>query len=594
MKFKRINKYQGGGQYTVPVPVPVPRTNAGLYQITPNQLFKPSMPQPDKSAFALPEEAYDAKGLTSDVNKYFSALKDYEKNVNSLSDLDIITQTDKFLDTMNKGNRITSGALINEMRRNEGMYDKAKGLVLDRKAHSAFVTKNGLVYVRDKDGKKGFVSPFEYSQNRNKYEPLSASTAMIEREKRDAFDNTMLSAAETTYGIEYISERLRDEFQKNLGDSGHQNMADAIEGIAQLNSVGLVTHGYEWKNNKDQVKLASDAAYKYLNEDQLTQLRMKAINDYAKRGIDLTPDQVETAAIKILADHFSRLNQTSSGSTFRVKDLDVMSSGTGSVRRDPIGIREATVTGLAGLPLQNKNLGGKNLNFSARANNLFPPVKPGKSTELDDGTKPTGIDRLADSRWADVLDMNNLRTITGDVPNEVLKDGIVSNTDTKGFVTWAFLDENGTPQLDPNKFENLKKNFKEQLGDDYSDEAFENYLANQRGAKRVVAAEIIVPEYAKGVSDLVEKGYATELSDAKSNSYYQLHRLRAGEEDPSWIGSSENMVVIPVITGVDDLSAIRMLDNNDVTADENFFTAESMQRRTNELLKPRFYGDDYE
>ena len=380
MKFnKNRKKLQGGGYLpgvsgTIQSPTVIEPRN--LYSINPfEQVFqKPDLTQ-YKGLSGTIASKVEAKGLTSDVNQFLSGLSQLQAIESELTDLDILSNSQKFQAYKQIANSFSDPTKQNELRINEDAFNKAQGVVETKKSQSAFTTNGNTVLVYD--GRKlDYVSVEQYASSPQSYRVLTNQEALEFRRDNLPGDNSILTAATRTEGIDSIQEHL-EKRMANLGSNESKTKYEGLRMVASAINNGQITdiNGYEKfsKNNRKAIE-ALDVTWHYLNEDQKTQLKLMAVRQFGAS----TPEEIEKGAKLAMSAVFNKGVSTSYSMAMSTDDEFIKGDSSGSSGRAEMGVAELSLAGLYSRGTTTLMSGNNKLQTVSVAANI-PVVPPSES-----------------------------------------------------------------------------------------------------------------------------------------------------------------------------------------------------------------------
>lgn len=624
MKFILNKKYQfggtmGGGSYTVPISTPVPIQRAVNTNVPIATYVKP-MPTANRDAFAVDEDLFKAAGLTAETSNYLQLLKEAKAEIDSLSDLEIITQTDKFKQAVAKFNKYSSHEYLNALRRNEDILKEAEPFITTNGSAGAIVTTQGKVRVKVKDEKTGkykygFVSLDEYSLNREKYEPITASEQVRLRNDVELFDNTGIEAIKSTYGLPKILSTIQSEFIKDAGESGWKEFGDTIAEFAEAGGAkGIITDSGFYKNNKKALQQAFQSVQNYLDPDMMNQLKIQAVERAAREGKKYnSKESLEAAALLEIEQYINRATKSDGGKGQKYNiSMSDLNGGSGGSRGDTkIGYYELLARGLGGQTKNHKLLDGKYTHdgYAVEYKGTFKDY----SVKINDGESTITKEGLfTDSTLNTFVDPKRAKIIKGNIP--LTQDQINKMVVAEGgqIVTWAEINpltneydlaskevhQQITSQVDAAlKAEkaanpNATTNWEKRKSEIYED------ISKQTKYVPVVVTEVYYNEDDEAFSELNNKLDSKSRSDVSSdisNRYNQIFYNRIGSESDSDLftqGDWQKTVMVAPVTSIIPIRNI--LDNNSHHQDKSESDVATLQESTSIGGEPEdFYGSEY-
>lgn len=521
----RVKKHQmggrvSGGSYSLPSPMEIPRTSVQTPVPEPI-FFRPQKPEVDKSKFTKDIDITKLKGLDSDTKAAINKVQTAQMALQELSDLDILSQTDKFKATISELN--ASVTKINELERNKQQFEDSVDLLKANEGHSAALTIKGMVGVQDiETGKIGYISPYQYADAPDKYRVITGAEAINLREYSSPFDNTLTSALSTTYGLSNISSYINSDFISKLGSVERGNVSDSLQAIQELGMKAIVNGGYKRKDNFDAIQAGKNIAWKYLNEDQKTQLKVKAVQDAASKGLKFSdPKDVEMAAYSLIAEYFNKSidDSLTTETRWKVSQSDLTGS-RGPLAEATIGVWEMALSGVT------NNTTGKvditNLDGSTKLASSAVKL-PGivtKPTKLGDDQTTDKYAPFLQSPLREAMHTDRARTVSGQkIPQKLLGNMIVE--EGQSYVTYAmvqdgkyvFDDETASKIKDAvnnevEKIESVGRTVTPQLR-----ETIENGIANNMKREKVIVTKGYIGDKNTGFEEI--KGNLKEGVDYK-------------------------------------------------------------------------------
>lgn len=596
MKLILKNKYQyggtmGGGTYSVPISTPVARQRAVDVTAAPVHTYVKPLPQANRSGFEINEDLLKAKGLSGETAAYLNQIKQAKSIIDGLNDLDIITQTDKFKQAAGAFRQLTSEAVLNTLRRNEDDYNDAKTKLGEHKGESAVVTYNGNIKVKDlKTGAYKYVTPEDYAKNIESYQPLLGAKALQLRNEKDIFNNDNTLASLSTYGLEYITNRLNSGFQKNIGTSGYKEDKETIESLKEYGGINaIVGEGGFWKNNRKQIDNAIKSAKQLLNKDQWAQLQARAAELAARYGVKLdTPQKLDDGATLILSQNFEGLRVSDGGKTY---DLGVSASalnGSGSSGKTPLGPWEHQMFSY-GTSTPVSFMDGKIQITSA--GDITPKLfDKGHRVGMEDGAPLKHVGLFQDSKLMDAVDLTRIQTAKGDIPvdHRDLQSNMIIHEKSAYFAN-AYATGDGTFTVDPNnsqlkEFRRIQKEIADKAG--LNEQQKTQFLKNEMkrlNIQRVIAFEgevnIDKNRNLRNAFDLLGDEYKEEATGEHKNKLERIYESGTNMSAEYWYGDDDFMKTV-FIAPVSDIGMTRLtLDDTPVNLPGGSESIQSIMNR---------------
>lgn len=307
MYLKR--KYQVGGiAYTpyLPAQAGSPQGSASSGATT------SSSSSPEKISGTIKKEIIDllkANGLPSDVSVLLSTADNFLSRSQSLSLTSLFGGEDE---DYSLTDLIKVQQLVNDVKYNNGIRNEAvKQLAKEAAGSEVAVTADGKLYVYGEDG-LSTITTKEYSENKDKYNPLTNNQLLGLRERNNAlaFQTDILNDLSNTVGMSTIMKEVRDIIKAFGSDSvtGYTTKDDAVKrGMQDL--LSLMTAGpdgfYEFtkKEQLRDVNRAFHYLYNSLSENEKNLLRAKT----AVEGGDPSDiNDISNLLYQALLEHTSR------------------------------------------------------------------------------------------------------------------------------------------------------------------------------------------------------------------------------------------------------------------------------------------------
>lgn len=346
LKYKN-NKLQfggviGGGSYTVPIISDLPETytGAGSLLLDPDNVFIPQKPTVDRNKFKpdLSEFFKDIKGKghTNEVNQIQKMKEKLDAEMNSLSDLDILSGTNKFYKVLQGYNQLTSPGLINQLINSKERTDESFKIANQKKNLSQIHIKEGKVKVL-KDGKLVEIDPINAVKLYRKGEIKIPTNAKLwqERDTNPNLAHNYNLSQELTYGVNI--DEVIDKWRKNFASLGSTENGGRFKQAIDIVSQGIATgntllaqdimRGYKHDDNFAQVRAALEMSKRAMSQEELDSLTSFAIGRILSLGLEPTPENIEEQMLKALINLAETKVDSSDWSESDIGKVDITDMG---------------------------------------------------------------------------------------------------------------------------------------------------------------------------------------------------------------------------------------------------------------------------
>lgn len=276
MYIKR--KYQVGGVvYTPYLPA-----QAGSPRESASSGGTSSSSSPEKVSGTMKKEIIDLlkeNGMPSDVSVLLQNADAFLGKSRNLSNYTIFGGDNE---DYTLSDLIKIRQLVNDVKYNNELRKSAVTQVTKEAAGSEVaVNSRGYLYVISEDGNIKNITPGEYSENRDKYQPLTNDELLYYREQNPglAFNTGILNDLQNTIGMESITKYLRDTIKAFGTDEygGYTTKDDSVnKGLELLTKSG--PDGFYKFQTKDQlrdVERALNYLYNGMSDNAKNLLRAK-------------------------------------------------------------------------------------------------------------------------------------------------------------------------------------------------------------------------------------------------------------------------------------------------------------------------------
>lgn len=276
MYIKR--KYQVGGVvYTPYLPA-----QAGSPQESASSGGTSSSSSPEKISGTVKKEIIDLlkeNGMPSDVQVLLKNADAFLSKSKNLSKYTIFGGNDE---DYTLSDLIKVQQLVNDVKYNNELRKSAAAQVIKEAAGSEVaINSRGYLYVIGEDGNIKNITPKDYAENRDKYQPLTNDELLYYREQNPglAFNTGILNDLQNTIGMESITKYLRDTIKAFGTDEygGYTTKDDSVnKGLDLLTKTG--PDGFYKFKTKDQlrdVERALNYLYNGMSDNAKNLLRAK-------------------------------------------------------------------------------------------------------------------------------------------------------------------------------------------------------------------------------------------------------------------------------------------------------------------------------
>lgn len=322
MKFK-IKKYASGGGFMASIYQPITTNSSGATRADiaaallqgqfgdqPTQQgtsqSKGSTKSSQSTAGQLTEKDLFNKlgsinGLTSDVNAIIQKLQSDLSIRNAMDPLGLVNTNDL-------ANKYLMGLqYINQAKQNKEVYNSAYSTANSKNSlGEAAITQNGQVIVKNSDGDLTSVSVSDYLNNRDKYQLQTNGNLLAERRDNSKyqFNNTLLDVVNNSTSIKEISNTINTLASKISTDAnkiggytdGVSRGLEIVKAASEKYGINTVIHALGDagansqnkvtifdENSRRQAKMAINAIYQMLPENQRTLLKLRS--DGSEKGV---------------------------------------------------------------------------------------------------------------------------------------------------------------------------------------------------------------------------------------------------------------------------------------------------------------------
>lgn len=353
MKFLRFKRqYQsggmiGGGNITVTsknISVFKPRKSGILLEPAPVAQF----PTIDKSKIIPNLDSLFAdlkgKGHTNEVNRLFEIKRNLDSQLQSLSDLDILGNSEKFQAIMNGYLQLSSPAMLNELlvskERTKAAYEDGvkKGIT------GQYAVKEDTIIVKNNKNEIQRI-PLDklYEYQTRGYVPVSIQELNDLRDYEPSLAGQYHIDAFLNWGVN--GEQLRSRIREVFAKVGHTLRSKEGKGF-DFSKIGdslyeiTVEGGYREKKNASQLIEALNGLKRSLTQEELDTMKSNAAMYLIRKGLPTTAENISATVNDYLLsvlrsqeiDEAERKSGTSIG-----KDL----SGGGNNRPAQLSLNEA-------------------------------------------------------------------------------------------------------------------------------------------------------------------------------------------------------------------------------------------------------------
>ena len=268
----------------------------------------------------------DMKGLDSDVSTAISALQESAMEAAVLGDTSGLVSS--YYRNIN---------LANKVNQSKAAYDEAYKIAKENGGISeAAVTSDGKVIVKDSNNKIQAITPAEYLKNRGRYKLQTNGNLLYSRahDKNMAFNDAVLDVVQNGTSMDKITDLINNIASK-LGTTSSsmegytakeaQKIQSGIailkktaeENIESMPKDGIYKTGIKEESQQAQVKLAIDALYAGLGENQKTLLKLKSdgTDNGAKAMVAAILMSRTSSNKELTLDYPESMNKDASGSS---------------------------------------------------------------------------------------------------------------------------------------------------------------------------------------------------------------------------------------------------------------------------------------
>lgn len=241
-----------------------------------------SSSSPEKITGTVKKEIIDLlkeNGMPSDVQVLLQNADTFLSKSRNLSNYTIFGGEDE---DYSLSDLIKIQQLVNDVKYNDGLRKEAINQVTKEAAGSEVaINSRGYLYVIGEDGNIKNITPGEYSENRDKYQPLTNDELLYYREQNPglAFNTNILNDLQNTIGMDSITKYLRDTIKAFGTDEygGYTTKDDSVnKGLDLLTKTG--PDGFYKFKTKDQlrdVERALNYLYNGMSDNAKNLLRAK-------------------------------------------------------------------------------------------------------------------------------------------------------------------------------------------------------------------------------------------------------------------------------------------------------------------------------
>lgn len=554
MKYFQFGGRVGGGTYSIPTPVNFTPVQRSI--VTPFQLGQlPTKPVADRTGLKISDDLKEKlKGLTSDTNTVASKLNTIEMLSSSLTDLDILSGSTKYRRIQSEINDVLSPEKLNELRRNEEMFESALENVNENKDAVAvdgtgIWVRNGNLANNDTTFTKVGVNQFKDAINSG-WIPLSAAELAEARQTNEAlsFNNQAMSTMTEVAGLQSINDFMNKEIA-DLGEHGSKQAREGLFAVAQYQGTGL--NGFdkfakEGKSNKQQVDSLNSLWYR-MPDNMKNQLRIQAI----KQG----SDDPEVGAKTLMASTFAKAYSSYSSLTLGTNDEFLgINVGGGSEKLGAIGSYISAVS----------SEDSKVVTFTSDQKDLQLKMlgKPVTSAGVDSHTV------LEKTKLAETVGLNNAIYANGE-PIKANKSTMIAQGNP--IIVQLPLNEQGQPIIEATKLANKIIEQATTQGKTVTPEQINAALKQQYPSSELAHVAMLPVkglDIEKTTFDLWGKPRFQEIptSDRKE-LINKIGKDYISEQQPTWHTATgfETMIFIPIGRNEADLA---LLDKNVVTGSD--------------------------
>ena len=306
MYLKR--KYQVGGiVYTPYLPAQAGSPQESTSTTTSGSSSKSS---PDKITGTIKGEIVkilNENGIPTDVDTFLATADSFLKRSSHLSTSTLFGGTN---DDYDLSDLIKVQKLANDVKYNNNLRNEAVKRLVDQQAGSEVaVTDRGLIYAQNENGDIVKLTPKDFADNQDKYNPLSNDQLLYMREHSPemAFKTDILNDLHNAVGMDAITKYLRDVITKfGTDELGGYTTKDAEvdRGLKALMEKG--PDGFYSFTDKEQLRDVNRALrylYNGMPNNAKNLLRAKVA---VEGGDPSDPNDVSNIILQALYEHTSR------------------------------------------------------------------------------------------------------------------------------------------------------------------------------------------------------------------------------------------------------------------------------------------------
>lgn len=566
MKKKRyIPKFlmggrSGGGGYEIPAITEkkLRRSYTGGADAYINP-YIPTKPQVDRGAITdkvVDEKVFKdlaGKTHTNEYNDLIKAKTQFESELMSLDDMDIITNSTKFRSTMDKANELNdkSNELLNSFNRTKEAFEVGKSK--QNLGNFNYVSGEGVLVKVNETGQilRLPIAQATKELRNNNVKWLTNDQAWQERDVNPQLSKNAALSASLSYG--YGQFKLNDEIRKAWTSLGKTSGGSQVKkGWEIINSqeanskfFNEVATGSKHSNNHKQARAALDAALASLDKEAKDVLMSQAAYRLANSGKEINDQNLNAELMQFfvstmqskLDTHFESSYSETPGREIEDPNKGGSGSGSGGHRPDKIGPYESA---LVGTSTQKKiEFADGNLSVNSLGHKI-PTLSESKK-----GTK----DNVSNSKLSEIALIDNVQlNANGKTvdPRKVLVDK------DSGWFTYAirtpdgrFLTGDNHPEIQnlKSQVETVVKSAEKEQGRKLTDDEY-NSIADSvqasnpsfRNVQRVaVFSGTMLKDDAimEGMSDNDYVDISDELTEVLANSLRENDPESVGAVDPN-------------------------------------------------------------
>lgn len=302
------NKYQsggtiGGGYNTVSIDPEIEVTPSSMPEF---KLYETAqLPTVNKAALIPKVDLDKIEGHRNEVAAIFEKKAKLDREIANMSDLDILSGSNKFLTTMNEYNNLISPKLLNELKVSKQYSEDAYKSSESKKTMGEYNVKNGMFILKGQDGDIKEADAAQLKDLRDKgYTILTTGQLFHERDTNPqlAFKHIIDNRLSYGVGADELRKRWRDQLNVGFTEGGHKHdnyrlIQQAVNGEVDVFEEN-VGGGHKIKHNYKQLESAIESIYGSMSQEEKDSLNGILTNRLLSQNAPVTNETINAEMVK--------------------------------------------------------------------------------------------------------------------------------------------------------------------------------------------------------------------------------------------------------------------------------------------------------